>query len=295
MYTIKQAAQRVGISVPVMRAWERRYGIVSPERTPAGYRLYDDDAIDRLATMRRLVESGWSASQAAAAIRSGEVPVDASAAALGATPSDPSSRADLIAPFVASAAAMDEPAVEALLDEAFARGTFERVVDEHLLPALRALGDAWAAGSVSVAAEHAASHAVLRRLAAAFQAAAHPTDRPAVLVGLPAGSRHEAAALAFATALRRRGIPAIYLGADVPASGWLAAVTATGARAVVIGAPTASDAAAAVDTAATLRVRHPSILLAFGGAVDTLPDEYLRLPEGIAQAAATLDRALTPS
>ena len=42
MYTIKEAAARTGLSVPVLRAWERRYGIVSPTRTAGGYRVYDD-------------------------------------------------------------------------------------------------------------------------------------------------------------------------------------------------------------------------------------------------------------
>ncbi|NJD29752.1 MAG: MerR family transcriptional regulator, partial [Chloroflexi bacterium] len=65
MYTIKQAAARAGVTVPVMRAWERRYGIVEPSRTPSGYRLYDDAAIDRVRTMRRLVDQGWQPSQAA--------------------------------------------------------------------------------------------------------------------------------------------------------------------------------------------------------------------------------------
>ena len=45
MYTIRQASIRSGVNVPLIRAWERRYGVVSPSRTAAGYRLYDDEAI----------------------------------------------------------------------------------------------------------------------------------------------------------------------------------------------------------------------------------------------------------
>ena len=66
MFTIKQAAARTGLSVPIIRVWERRYGVVQPSRTPAGYRLYDDESIARLVAMRRLVaEEGWKPSQAA--------------------------------------------------------------------------------------------------------------------------------------------------------------------------------------------------------------------------------------
>ena len=52
MYTIKEASARSGVGAPLIRAWERRYGVVTPTRTPAGYRLYDDDAIAVLLAMR---------------------------------------------------------------------------------------------------------------------------------------------------------------------------------------------------------------------------------------------------
>ena len=42
----------------VARAWERRYGVVEPARTASGYRLYDETAIERLRTMRRLMYPG---------------------------------------------------------------------------------------------------------------------------------------------------------------------------------------------------------------------------------------------
>jgi DNA-binding transcriptional MerR regulator len=121
MYNIKEAAARTGVTVPVLRAWERRYGIVEPARTPGGYRLYDEGAIQRLRTMRRLVAEGWSPSSAAGAILAGNVPPDA----LADTPAarDVSGAADparLEERFVAAAAAMDGRAVEEVLDEMFA-------------------------------------------------------------------------------------------------------------------------------------------------------------------------------
>jgi DNA-binding transcriptional MerR regulator len=75
MYNIKQAAARAGVSVPVLRAWERRYGIVNPARSSGGYRQFDDDSVARVRTMRALVDEGWSPSGAAAAILDGSVPV----------------------------------------------------------------------------------------------------------------------------------------------------------------------------------------------------------------------------
>src|SRR5690349_22977147 len=81
MYNIKQAAERAGVTIPVLRAWERRYGIVRPARTPSGYRRFDDEAIARVRAMRGLVDDGWSPSAAAAAIVAGQVVVAADAVA----------------------------------------------------------------------------------------------------------------------------------------------------------------------------------------------------------------------
>ena len=178
MYTIKQAAVRSGVSVPLLRAWERRYGIVVPARTASGYRLYDDAALARLQTMRRLVDEGWTPSSAAAAVLEDRAP--AAPAGRGSTRSRPGPATDLVSGFIEAAARLDAVEVERVLDAMLADGTFETVADRHLLPALVALGEAWAAGRLDVAAEHAASHAVLRRLSAAFQAAGGATPQRGV-------------------------------------------------------------------------------------------------------------------
>ena len=273
MYTIKEAAARTGVPIELLRAWERRYGIVSPERTAGGYRLYDDASIERLRAMRRLVDGGWTPSVAAGAVLRAEpsaAVVEPAAGAVAATPeAGPRTDRDpgtLITAFVDRAAAMDAPGLERVLDEIVAAGSFEAVADGLLLPALAAMGDGWASGRVSVAAEHAASHAVLRRLAAAFQAAGRPTPAAgAVLVGLPPGCRHELAALAFAVAARRAGLAVLYVGPDLPATDWAAAVEAAPAAAVVIGAPTDDDVRAAVAVASVVRETSPDVIVAFGG------------------------------
>ena len=265
MYTIKQAAARTGVAVPTLRAWERRYGIVAPTRTPAGYRLYDEAALARLASMRRLVDSGWTASNAARAVLESSSGTAGNGQDAAAAAPD-GARSNLVDRFLAAAAAIDAPGVEATLDEMFASGSFERVAEAHLLPALAALGDAWAQGRVSVAAEHAASHAVQRRLASAFQAAGAPVAwRGTVLVGLPPGARHELGALAFGVAARRAGLPVLYLGPDLPVADWVRTAAGTGAAAAVIGAISTDDAAPAAAVADALAAAVPDLVVAFGG------------------------------
>jgi methylmalonyl-CoA mutase cobalamin-binding subunit len=120
---------------------------------------------------------------------------------------------------------------------------------------------------MSVAAEHAASAAIARRLAAGYQAAG-VAARPSVVVGLPPGARHELGALAFAVALRRRRVGVLYVGADCSIEGWLDVVARTGPRAVVIGVVTPDDRAAAATLLEALRTAGVP-LVAAGGAAAT--------------------------
>jgi DNA-binding transcriptional MerR regulator len=306
MYTIKEAAARTGLSPSVIRAWERRYGIVRPLRSESGYRLYDDVAIGRLLAIRRLVETGWLPSEAARALSDGRVepllptPVEPVGAELRRPVGErevgsigAAERAATIERFVGAAAAHDDEGVEAILDEIGTRGRFEAIVDELLLPAAAALGDAWASGRLDAGAEHAASAAVLRRLATAFQAAGDPRAGPPLLVGLPPGSRHELGALAFAVAARRRGLAVHYLGADVPIPSWIEAVERTAAWLAVVGVVTPDDRKPAIEVARALRRPGHDVLVGFGGASAPEPPAkatqiWLRLPERVVDAAAAV-------
>src|SRR4051794_38581711 len=215
--------------------------------------------------MRRLVDTGWTPSEAAKALRDGTVPPTVARPASPTPPGNGTVASDLDR-FLAAARRMDTAALEECLDRGLSNGSFEQVLDAWLFPALHALGDAWARGDLDVAGEHAASHAVHRRLAAAFEAAGTRSRGPSVVVGLPPGSRHELGALAFATASRRRGLDVLYLGADVPVSSWEAAVRAHDAVAAVMAVVSPEDREAATSVAERLSAGAPDLLVGSGGA-----------------------------
>jgi MerR family transcriptional regulator, light-induced transcriptional regulator len=299
MYTIKEAAARTGLTVPVLRAWERRYGVVSPARTPGGYRLYDDEALARLRSMRRLIAAGWSASAAAAAVVAGE---DGAAGSdvdgTRARESPDGGPTEVLAnELLAASADLAADRIEAVLDDMFAAGSYERVVEDHVVPALHAIGDGWADGRVAVAGEHVASNAIQRRLAAVFQAsgsAAVAGEGP-ILVGMPPGARHELGALIFATAARRAGMPVLYLGADLPVAEWVAAVERTEPQAVVIGAVIRADGGPAAAVANAVAARRPDLVIAYGGPAAPSPgpsDAAIRLPDDVREAIAALRGAI---
>ncbi|WP_330475745.1 MerR family transcriptional regulator [Terrabacter sp. C0L_2] len=279
MYTIKRAAELTGISVATLRAWERRYGVVSPQRSDGGYRLYGPEDVRALAIMNSLVNEGWSAREAAAETIRRLSSRDAAGREVPFGRGDRESRSSRVAPlrpggryqsedaeaFIRAAERLDSASATAVLDARFALGTFEHVVDDWLMPTLALVGDAWAHGRLTVAGEHLVSYAVQRRLAAAYEAASGRVDGPTLLIGLPPGSRHELGLLAFAVAARRAGFATVYVGADLPAEDWLRAIEARRAAGMVMAVPRNIDIAMAQEIVDTVSRAHPEVVIGLGG------------------------------
>lgn len=309
MYTAGRAAELTGVPRETLRKWEQRYGVVTPIRTDGNYRLYDDEAVRRIATMRDLVDAGWAPRDAArhvieqsvatsvsgtvAGTVSGGVVTDPDATATdvnGAPESDgeggngsPHSELDEL---VGASLAFDQVRVEHLLDKAFAEADPAVTVDQWLLPSLARLGEAWRRGAVSIAGEHFVTGAVVRRLAQEFQQLPHaPAGAPRVIVGLARGSRHELGVLAFATVLRGHGVDVTYLGADLPVESWVDTVRTLAPAAVVIGAPTAEDLPA-VREAVQAIAAHTEVFL--GGAQQEQVEGATPLGHHVGDAAAAL-------
>lgn len=270
MLTVKGVADLVGLPASTVRAWEARYDVLQPMRSPSGYRLYSESDVEALRGMKMLVDLGWPPSSAAEHTRRQRT-----------------AGQDL----VHAAIAFDYARAVRLFDERLALGSFERVVDTWLLPGLVGLGEAWQGGDVDVASEHAIAFALQRRLSAAFDAAAH--DDPAevsVLTGLPPGSRHELGMLAFATCLRRRGVGLVHLGSDLPVDSWARACEHYAPTLVVLTAPMSEDVQGVLATAA--RLETLGVKVAVGGShqsdVHAQNSAVLTLGHSIPAAAAEI-------
>lgn len=274
MYTIKRAAELTGIGLPTLRAWERRYGVVSPVRSEGHYRLYSDSDLRALSIMAALVADGWTASEAAAEtlrrVRGEDGVQRASAGsslaeAEGAAPEG-------LEEVLAAAHDLDAQRLGRALDRGLEgaggtgrSGDFTKVAHEWLLPVLFAVGGAWADGRITPAGEHLVSNAVQRRLAALYDAAPRTTTGPLVVVGLPAGSRHELGLLAFAVGARQAGLRTAYLGADLPADDWVGAVSGRGAAAAVLSVPRQADVVGAQAVIDRVAAAAPDVVVAVGG------------------------------
>lgn len=300
MYTIKHAAQQVGIATATLRAWERRYGVVSPTRTDSGYRVYAEHDVEILHSMKQLMDQGWQPGLAAQEALRRAVHTDpntSQAAAPVRNQPRPSPALDthaLGSDLIAAAAALDTGEVTAVLDQLFALNSFETVMTRHVFPALEDLGEAWSDGRVSVAGEHLSSHAVMRRLAVAYEAAAAYGHGPRVALGMAPGSRHEIGLLAFAVSARRHGISTDYLGADLPLDDWLSIVDHRDLAAVVLAVPTTADIDGTRAVIGALQERRPGLIVAVGGAEqEQSPPGALRLGHDLVAGVETLTSAIS--
>jgi methanogenic corrinoid protein MtbC1 len=198
-----------------------------------------------------------------------------------------STTTDLVEAIRAATRVMDVAAMEQVLDEAFAAERFETAVSHVVFPALRAIGDDWANGTIDVAMEHVVSETIRRRMARFFDAAAVPGVGFEVIVGLPPGGQHEIGALGFAVGARRRGLTVLYLGANVPVASWVMAAEATRARVAVIGVLGEPDVAAATETIDALVSSTSRLTVAVGGrAARRVADQegVIILPDAMAPA-----------
>ena len=193
---------------------------------------------------------------------------------------------------------MDIAQIERLLDEAFAAERFESAASNVVFPALRIIGEDWAAGTIDVAMEHAASETIRRRLARFFDAAGDPASPPDVIVGLPPGCHHEIGAMGFAVAARRRGLRVLYLGANVPESSWVRTSEAMRRAVAVVGVVRAADAAAATGVVRALLASAGQPTVVVGGRAASgvaAATGAVALPDQVDEAVEVVDRLVRPT
>ena len=207
MLRIGELSKRSGVSPELLRAWERRYGLLEPTRSPGGLRLYSLDDLERVRLMQEHLAGGLAAAEAAALASTPEHRDAADAARAPA--------ASAVRDLAAALDAFDEPRAQAVLDELLAVATVDALLTDVVLPYLRELGERWERGEASIAQEHFASAVLRGRLLGLARGWGRGLGPLALLACLP-GEQHDLGLIAFGLALRARGWRVAYLGPDTP-------------------------------------------------------------------------------
>jgi MerR family transcriptional regulator, light-induced transcriptional regulator len=279
-YNLRAVTHETGLSPETLRAWERRYGIVSPQRTPGGHRLYSLRDIKMLKWLVARQDQGLSISRAVKLWRtleeSGQDPLAASRPETP-LPIEASNLEELRRAWVAACKEFDEGAAEQILSQAFAVAIPETVVVEILQKGVVEVGQLWYEGQASVQQEHFASALATRRLHALAAAAPPPSRSGRILAACPPGEEHEFALLLCTFLLKRQGWEVVYLGANVPLAKMKATLRATSPNLVLSLAQTLPAAASLREMA--ILIYEMDVQLAFGGAIfNQLPDLVNRIP-----------------
>jgi DNA-binding transcriptional MerR regulator len=203
---IGELSRRTGVSPELLRAWEQRYDLLRPTRSPGGFRLYSSDDEARVRKTTALIAEGLSAAEAARL---------ASISSSIETGQAQPLVADLAGQLREALDGFDAAAAHTALDRLFSAFSIEFVLTEVLIPYLRELGERWATGRVTVAQEHFAANLIRGRLLGLAGDWGAGGSSTAVLAGMP-GEAHDLGLLLLGLLLVRSGWQVTFLGADTP-------------------------------------------------------------------------------
>ena len=220
--TIKFVARQTGLSVHVIRVWEKRYGAVRPIRAANNRRLYTEDDVERLRLLHEATLAGHSISQIATATlpqlqrllsESGRT-LPGSAATRAAEKGTFTERT--MEQAIASIMEMDSRALNKLLDRSAVELGSPAVLQKFIAPLAERVGDLWREGELNIAHEHFATTHITEFLNTFARPYAENVLSPHLVLATPPGQLHEMGAIIVAAAARSHGWRTTYLGAALP-------------------------------------------------------------------------------
>lgn len=213
-YPLRAAARLTGLSPELLRAWERRYGVVQPIRTPGGTRRYSAADIERLRLLKAAVDAGNRISEVA----------QLAPAELRRRSAGPENLEDgRLEAILTALAALDGTECQRLLSLHFLALGPSRFARDLAHPLVHEIGERWAAGEIGIAVEHLATGILRSLLGSALQPTAASLRGPGIVFATPSGERHELGLLMAALVALGAGANPLYLGVDLPVEDLLGA------------------------------------------------------------------------
>ncbi len=266
---IGELSRRVGVTPDVLRAWERRYGVLAPRRSRSGQRLYTAADEQRIRRMQESMQRGYSPQVAARLAIGARSERDGDDPSAIASPSL-SPLEQLAATLRDSLFDLADARANRVLDQLLTGYGIEATVTGVLLPLMHEIGDRWARDELTVGQEHFASALIAGRLRG-LDRGWDDGDGPRVLCACPAGEAHDLGLLCFSVLLRERGVRITYLGASVPSESLFDAAERIRPAVAVIAGVREEPFWDSYEALAELSFRYP-LMLGGAGASAALAD-----------------------
>ncbi|SEM03449.1 DNA-binding transcriptional regulator, MerR family [Chitinophaga rupis] len=211
-YSIRDLERLSGVKAHTIRIWEKRYGIIKPERTDTNIRYYSNDDLRHLLNISVLNNHGYKIS-AISEMSEGEIARRLSDLQVVKQDKDNYQENLLLSMIELNEAQFNKTFHSAIMN----RG-FEKTVVSIIFPFFERIGLMWQTGTINPAQEHFISNIIRQKIIAATDAlnVIPAANAQTVLLFLPEGELHELGLLFYNYAFRARGYKAIYLGQSVP-------------------------------------------------------------------------------
>lgn len=238
-YPLRTVSATTGLSPDLIRAWEKRYGVVSPRRGARGARLYSSADVAHLRLLARVVGAGRAIGDVAGLARAqlehlaAEAPPEAQARREVRRDVD-----GVLAPILESIEQFDRAGIARGLGDALLALGSRAFVERVAIPLLHEIGERWSAGALSIAQEHLFSNVLRNLVSSLIQARARP-GLPTAVLATPAGEAHDLGLQLLALLALDAGLDVSYLGADLPSAEIASA--ALRCDAVLVGLSVVSD------------------------------------------------------
>ncbi len=231
-YPIRAVAKITGLGLDTLRAWERRYQAVVPERSGRG-RQYGGAQIDRLLLLCQLVQRGHAIG-GIASLTDQELKNLLTEQHGEAIPA-PGPAADIFAPVLSALDRFDSTRAGDELSRLAAVLAPRDLVYQVVVPLMQEVGTRWHDDTLSIAQEHLVSQ-MLRNLLGGMMRLLRPANPTMkMILATPAGESHEFGILAAAMLVSIAGIEPVYLGPDLPASEISQSAERISARVILLG------------------------------------------------------------
>ena len=211
-YSIKDLEKISGIKAHTIRMWERRYGLIEPQRTETNIRFYSDCDLKRLLNVSILNHNGIKISHIA-----GLTDAEIKNRVLDLSIDGRSSSVQIESLMVAMLE-LDETKFLNGLSSSIIKLGFEVSVETVLFPFLERIGVLWQAGTINPAQEHFISNLIRQKLFVAIdnEMQSPVQNGPRIIMFLSEHEQHEIGLLFYNLLARKEGMNVVYLGAGVP-------------------------------------------------------------------------------
>ena len=221
-YPIKVVSQVTGLSVFVIRSWEKRYDVVTPSRTGTNRRLYSEEDIEKLKLLNDAVHSGHNIGGIASLSVSELKTILGNKNSFTATNKVESIEytfkdiESFLDNCIEAVKVYDAKTLETILLKASAKLSQPQLIEDLIIPLVYTIGDLWHNGDIRIANEHLASSVIRSFLSNLIEQQIPSENAPVIISATPRGQDHELGALIVGVTAASLGWKVIYLGPNLP-------------------------------------------------------------------------------